>query len=762
MIELYSVCGEWKQNHRGVWDFAIDSKKGGSLSEVDENITYKVLAEMVIEDFGLDCLVNDIKLSYRLSSRMNLMVEDSPPMYLRNDRQVQTFFRKFQDDPELNRLCVTLPIDSGNVESNTLSATLENNRCIQGFQFSNSDISVASVHYLTKEFHEPSGSGATVSESHSDTCSTAEKVIYDGIPRGFSHHTQGTDYIHEGKYFKNKAELMMKMRLFALEFKFEFRSLWSDRTRLILGCVDPRCNWKMRATKLKSSDFFVVIKYMGEHNCDTTYRNANHRQATAKLLGSFICSHFAEKKAGLKPKQIIERVRLDHGVHIQYKKAWRAKEAAQILVRGTPEDSYHNIAKWLFMAKERNPGSVVYLEMDSGTKFKYVFIAFGPSIRGFDLLRRVIAVDGTFLKGKFKGTLLVATAQDGDHHLYPIGFAIVDSENDKSWNWFFRCLRTIIPDAPDLVFVSDRASSIAKALTELYPASHHGICKYHLGNNIKVSFKGQLYLPLVESAAIAYTREEFAKIFIQIQDANPKLAEYLQKADFRKWARSYAPSNRYNIMTTNIAESFNSMLKEPRELPVLSLLETIRLTLTSWFHERREKAAKHDKLVTPQVVKKLVSRFSDAMKLDVFQVDEDEFEVKDNINKFIVHLKNMHCSCCVFDIDKIPCIHAIAAAKRSNRDENKFVHVCYLTETWAKVYAESIHPNGDIKDWIFPDSIEEFFCAPPFSKPNSGRPPKKRKRSVGEFGVPGSKSQSHKCSRCGTAGHNKSTCRLPI
>ncbi|XP_010496991.1 PREDICTED: uncharacterized protein LOC104774022, partial [Camelina sativa] len=235
-------------------------------------------------------------------------------------------------------------------------------------------------------------------------------------------------------------------------------------------------------------------------------------------------SHFAEKKAGLKPKQIIERVRLDHGVHIQYKKAWRAKEAAQILVRGTPEDSYHNIAKWLFMAKERNPGSVVYLEMDSGTKFKYVFIAFGPSIRGFDLLRRVIAVDGTFLKGKFKGTLLVATAQDGDHHLYPIGFAIVDSENDKSWNWFFRCLRTIIPDAPDLVFVSDRASSIAKALTELYPASHHRICKYHLGNNIKVSFKGQSYLPLVESAAIAYTREEFAKIFIQIQDANPKLA----------------------------------------------------------------------------------------------------------------------------------------------------------------------------------------------------------------------------------------------
>ena len=32
-------------------------------------------------------------------------------------------------------------------------------------------------------------------------------------------------------------------------------------------------------------------------------------------------------------------------------------------------------------------------------------------------MRRVIAVDGTFLKGKFKEILLAATAQDGDFHL---------------------------------------------------------------------------------------------------------------------------------------------------------------------------------------------------------------------------------------------------------------------------------------------------------------------------------------------------------
>ncbi|CAL9233849.1 unnamed protein product, partial [Arabidopsis halleri] len=147
------------------------------------------------------------------------------------------------------------------------------------------------------------------------------------------------------------------------------------------------------------------------------------------------------------------------------------------------------------------------------------------------------------------------------------------------------------------------------------------------------------------------------------------------------------------------------------------------LTLTTWFHERREKTAKHNKRLTPNVTKEMVLRFSEAMKLDVSQVDQFEFEVKDKHNKFVVHLRNKNCTCCVFDIDKIPCIHAIAASKRTNMDENKLADDFYLTDTWAKAYAKSIHPSGDAKNWVFPDSITGFFCAPPETKVSSGRPP---------------------------------------
>ena len=52
------------------WVFLVDTNKGGSLCEVDENISFKGLVESVIEDFGFDVLFKDIALSYELPPRM--------------------------------------------------------------------------------------------------------------------------------------------------------------------------------------------------------------------------------------------------------------------------------------------------------------------------------------------------------------------------------------------------------------------------------------------------------------------------------------------------------------------------------------------------------------------------------------------------------------------------------------------------------------------------------------------------------------------
>ena len=45
----------------------------------------------------------------------------------------------------------------------------------------------------------------------------------------------------------------------------------------------------------------------------------------------------------------------------------------------------------------------------------------------------VIVVDDTHLKGRFGGTMFVATAQDGNEQVYPIAFGYGESENNVSW-----------------------------------------------------------------------------------------------------------------------------------------------------------------------------------------------------------------------------------------------------------------------------------------------------------------------------------------
>ena len=48
----------------------------------------------------------------------------------------------------------------------------------------------------------------------------------------------------------------------------------------------------------------------------------------------------------------------------------------------------------------------------------------------------------------------------------------------------------------------------------------------------------------------------------------------------------------------------------PREMPVISLLETIRMTLSNWFFERRELATKFGKYATPNVTEKIALRYT--------------------------------------------------------------------------------------------------------------------------------------------------------
>ncbi|XP_024006412.1 uncharacterized protein LOC112082929 [Eutrema salsugineum] len=351
------------------------------------------------------------------------------------------------------------------------------------------------------------------------------------------------------------------------------------------------------------------------------------------------------------------------------------------------------------LLKEANPGTHTHYLTDSDDRFKYLFISFGKSIRGFyQAIRRVIVVDGTFLKGKYKGVLLIATALDGNSNLYPIAFGVVDSENDLSWEWFLRQLNTVIVDDQSLAFISDRNTSVLKALAKVFTQSTHGICIHHLMNNVVTFFKTKGLTGLIAKASKEYRVADFERKFNDIKNISPLVGNYLVEAGVEKWARCKFLGFRYDIRTTNPAESMNASLRSPREYPVIPLLDSIRELLTKWFYERGRLSAKHKDPLTIEVERKIGRRIEKGKRFIVYPVNQNQFLVRGDKSDCLVNLELRSCSCGKYDLLKIPCRHAIKAAFSVDKELHPLTDDMYTTATWRKTYEECINPIGVPED----------------------------------------------------------------
>lgn len=247
----------------------------------------------------------------------------------------------------------------------------------------------------------------------------------------------------------------------------------------------------------------------------------------------------------------------------------------------------------------------------------YFFIAFGASISGWKYCRPVISVDGTHLKTKYGGSLLIASVMDGNNHIFPIGYAIVDSENDLSWEWFFLKLKEAIGVRESMVVISDRHKSIAKAVSSVFPEAKIAACMQHLLSNLKVNFHHGAIEPFFIRCAKAYTVSEYEKYLSLLNKIDPRIKKYLEDADPKKWSRSLFPGRRYDLMTTNISESMNSRLKEARGWPVSELIIELRNILQKWFYERTDFGNSMTTSLTPRAFEILLTNEDNARCMSV-------------------------------------------------------------------------------------------------------------------------------------------------
>jgi transposase-like protein len=80
----------------------------------------------------------------------------------------------------------------------------------------------------------------------------------------------------------------------------------------------------------------------------------------------------------------------------------------------------------------------------------------------------VICIDGTFLTGKYKGTILTAVAAESNNQLLPLATAFAEGENGDSWYWFLERLKNmVVQDVQDVFVIHDRHKGILQAINDM-------------------------------------------------------------------------------------------------------------------------------------------------------------------------------------------------------------------------------------------------------------------------------------------------------
>ena len=130
---------------------------------------------------------------------------------------------------------------------------------------------------------------------------------------------------------------------------------------------------------------------------------------TYVVVGKQVAQQYVSGKNGPASKGIQTIVRANLKAQISYYKAWKGRQYAQSLIRGLPKESFYKLPLYCYMLGKVNPGTVTRIEVDNESRFKYLFLEFEAAIRGFQYIIKLIGIDSIFLKGPYKGVLLVAT-----------------------------------------------------------------------------------------------------------------------------------------------------------------------------------------------------------------------------------------------------------------------------------------------------------------------------------------------------------------
>ncbi|KAK8655126.1 hypothetical protein V6N13_107717 [Hibiscus sabdariffa] len=210
---------------------------------------------------------------------------------------------------------------------------------------------------------------------------------------------------------------------------------------------------------------------------------------------------------------------------------------------------------------------------------------------------------------------------DANDCIYPLTYAIVESENTSFWT-----------------------------------------CVRHLYSNFKnrSGFQGMTLKDALWKAARATYMKEFTDSMIQMRPISKEAFDWLQKKDPAQWSKShFATHCKSDMLLNNMCESFNKIILEARDKPILTMLEMISCKIMNRFAKKAEEDKKIVGPLCPKIQKKVDALIVQSIRCWLRNADGNRYEVPTgHEDQHVVDLGAYSCTCRKWNLTVIPCVHA--------------------------------------------------------------------------------------------------------
>ncbi|KAH0730497.1 hypothetical protein KY289_001685 [Solanum tuberosum] len=542
--------------------------------------------------------------------------------------------------------------------------------------------------------------------------------------------SSSVSFFELGMIFDSATQFRKVVGDYVVQHKVQLRLKPNEPHRVRVKC-EGKCKWEIFASLDKDSGNIFVKKYYPAHRCISNNKN---KLCTAKYVEMKVRDRIISQP-DMRVHKLQETLKKEWGLKVGRSICYRAKRNVIAKFLGDWKLEFSRLLDYADMIKSTNPGSSCWVRTDNETVpglhlFKYFYGYFAALKNGWlEGCRKIIGLDGCFLKDACRGELLVAVEKNGNNQMYPIAWAVVDQETKHSWSWFLSYLIEDLQlgDGSGITVMSDMQKGLEVAVKVLLPNDERRMCARHIWANWQKRWRGEEKRKAFWRCAKASFEVKLRDEFEYLGKLGDRICEALLGYNKEYWCRAlFSERSKCDVVKNNMCETFNSWIVGPRHKSVISMLEDIRHKMMDRHGDMIKFADTWISDISPMARLILEENKEIGRTLRVNWNHDIGFEIQEGEYRHIIDMTRKTCSCRLWQLRGIPCQHAVCALYHIRQEPEDYV------EHWGKKQPTA-RATSSSTAWTSSSSVG---MPPPSS---TGMPPapsvgRKRTRDVG-FGV---------------------------